>query len=66
MLEGGNQQLHGFFERHHLDSKDVLDRRYRTKAARFYREQMRLHCEKVKDSGIYQGREASRRQSSPS
>jgi hypothetical protein len=73
MLEGGNAQLHEFFERHSLcaDSdlaknnlltKDnVITMRYKTKAALFYRKQLAIHVENVLKSGVYRGREASRR-----
>ena len=76
MLEGGNDQLHGFFTRHHLSQEALIDSpkattnlspenvtqlRYRTKAALFYRQQLNLHAERVLAAGRYQGRELSRR-----
>ena len=77
MLEGGNEQLTRFFERHSLspssNGADVLwgapndadggmvGRRYRTKAAQFYREQLALHVGRVADRGRYMGREESRK-----
>ena len=76
MLEGGNEQLHGFFTRHHLSQEalladnpkktnlspeNVTQLRYRTKAALFYRQQLSLHAERVLAAGPYQGRELSRR-----
>jgi hypothetical protein len=77
MLEGGNAQLHEFFERHSLcaDSdlannnfltkENVMTMRYKTKAALFYRKQLGIHVANVLKSGAYQGREASRRQNRP-
>jgi hypothetical protein len=59
MLEGGNYQLAQFFARH--DMKDMPDRRYKTKAARFYRENLGKHVQQVKGMGFYPGREATRR-----
>jgi hypothetical protein len=77
MLEGGNDQLQGFFQRHHLsqealaelDSKkatnlspeNVTQLRYRTKAAQFYRQQLDMHSDRILESGPYRGRELSRR-----
>jgi alpha-amylase/alpha-mannosidase (GH57 family) len=61
MLEGGNEQLDSFFRRHAMS--DMLGKRYKTKAARFYREHLGKHVSTVKESGVYQGREASRRPS---
>lgn len=75
MLEGGNEQLQGFFTRHHLSQDALADNpkktnlspenvtqlRYRTKAALFYRQQLDLHTERVLSSGPYKGRELSRR-----
>ena len=64
MLEGGNEQLQQFFERHHMGSSAISsmrNRRYHTKAAKFYRTHLSMHVEQVSASGIYKGREASRR-----
>ena len=86
MLEGGNSQLEGFFNRHALSVKScrspsspkqpsnktasatnqineetVTRVRYKTKAARFYREQMEAHVAKILATGPYRGREISRR-----
>jgi len=81
MLEGGNFQLGNFFARHALTrdtcssesnnskviSKDnVVWLRYKTKAAQFYRQQMKLHAHSVIESGPYRGREMSRRKRHPS
>jgi len=63
MLEGGNGQLKGFFDRHQLgNSSDpsLFSKRYHTKAAKFYRINLSKHVENVSDLGPYQGREASR------
>lgn len=66
MLEGGNEQLSAFFRRHSLspengtDAGSIVERRYRTKAAKFYREQLALHVDKVASQGRYQGRDATR------
>ena len=62
MLEGGNAQLRGFFDRHHLgnDNEAMMSKRYRTKAALFYRSNLTNHVERVSKAGTYQGRDASR------
>mmetsp|Transcript_2649 Transcript_2649/g.4546 ORF Transcript_2649/g.4546 Transcript_2649/m.4546 type:complete len:309 (+) Transcript_2649:130-1056(+) len=74
MLEGGNEQLGNFFERHGMGTDEapsnsgsnnsttvgVLDR-YRTKAASFYRQHLMSHARQLADGGMYEGREASRR-----
>ena len=65
MLEGGNEQLDNFFSRHAMDitrenAKEMLGKRYKTKAAQFYRENLGIHVSQVQRSGIYQGRQASR------
>lgn len=63
MLEGGNGQLKEFFERHHLGNQSPLQtKRYHTKAAQFYKVHLAKHVQGVADSGVYQGREASRSQ----
>lgn len=75
MLEGGNDQLNTFFRRHSLAGRTssssynhdnpsldaVVERRYKTKAAQFYRDQLVVHVHKVIGRGTYQGREAARR-----
>lgn len=68
MLEGGNQQLDGFFARHSLSTRGgtkaaavILDKRYRTKAAKFYRDGIQKHVDTVADTGLYRGRKVSRR-----
>lgn len=73
MLEGGNEQLYGFFSRHALsveacpaqgkrvNKENVTRLRYKTKAAEFYRQQMNLHVATVLKNGPYRGREMSRR-----
>lgn len=62
MLEGGNEQLRGFFGRHQLldGSSGVSARRYQTKAAKFYREHLRQHVQNVSAAGEYAGRDAHR------
>ena len=61
MLEGSNEQLKGFFQRHQLGNSSALSsKRYHTKAAKFYRDNLGLHVRNVANSGAYQGREASR------
>jgi len=75
MLEGGNEQLASFLDRHGLggDTGDaasggshrhhhlgLLDR-YKTKAASFYRQHLRSHAKQVAEGGLYEGREASRK-----
>jgi len=66
MLEGGNEQLHGFFARHLMSTEgdegaENLKKRYRTKAAQFYRDGIQKHVETVTATGLYRGRGASRR-----
>ena len=66
MLEGGNEQLRNFFARHSMstdsiDGAEILKKRYRTKAAKFYRDGILKHVETVAGSDIYRGRGASRR-----
>jgi hypothetical protein len=63
MLEGGNEQLHNFYSRHLMcDNKSkVFDRRYQTKAARFYRINMEVHVANVGKFGQWKGRESSRK-----
>lgn len=67
MLEGGNQQLSTFFARHDLHSSlttpingttttTPLKDRYKTNAALFYRRNLTVHVETVKQSGVYSGR----------
>jgi len=62
MLEGGNEQLRGFFRRHRMESDDLVMRakRYHTKAARFYRKNLAKHVQQVANKGVYKGREAAR------
>lgn len=74
MLEGGNEQLTSFFDRHEMgsnvvstlppgnngESVGVLDR-YKTKAASFYRQHLTSHAKQVAEGGLYEGREASRK-----
>lgn len=74
MLEGGNEQLNVFFDRHQMGgtpprnndsgrtnaSMGVLDR-YKTKAASFYRQHLMIHAKHIAEGGLYEGREASRR-----
>ena len=75
MLEGGNEQLNTFFQRHSLapipktrnnnrqQADPIIEKRFKTKAAQFYREQLKVHIGRVKVSGEYQGREKARRMS---
>jgi len=61
MLEGGNEQLQSFFERHRMgNGSPASSRRYLTKAAQFYRTHLSKHVDAVSESGAYQGREKSR------
>ena len=63
MLEGGNAQLQQFFDRHRMssdDSRNMKQKRYHTKAAKFYRIHLAQHAQDVKDAGVYLGREATR------
>lgn len=73
MLEGGNDQLGKFFARHEMHgsspsnrSADMMCKRYKTKAALFYRTNLQKHVEQVAESGVYEGREAARRSASRS
>ena len=59
MLEGGNDQLGAFFERHDM-GQHMSNTRYQTKAARFYRVHMAQHVSSLAEQESYQGREASR------
>ncbi|MGK3756496.1 MAG: hypothetical protein ACI8RD_008810 [Bacillariaceae sp.] len=63
MLEGGNEQLHNFYDRHDMCDKRsrVFERRYQTKAARFYRNNMESHLSKIRQIGLWKGRAASRK-----
>jgi len=71
MLEGGNDQLSQFFDRHSLspileettNQDPIIERRYKTKAALFYRQKLSLHVEQVVENGHYKGREAARSRS---
>jgi hypothetical protein len=61
LLEGGNAQLEGFFDRHHLGrSSPNASIRYRTKAGKFYATHLEHHVQAVVKAGTYRGREASR------
>lgn len=61
MLEGGNGQLWAFFERHDLgNSSRMANKRYKTKAALFYRKHLQQHASHVSDRGVYEGRDSSR------
>lgn len=63
MLEGGNQQLQAFFDRHAMGrGSTAANTRYHTKAARFYRVNMNKHVAMIAEQGSYKGREASRQQ----
>merc|ERR1711977_104676 len=62
MLEGGNDQLENFYCRHDMgENSTAFDRRYQTKAARFYRNNMEHHVEKIRQLGQWKGRAASRK-----
>jgi hypothetical protein len=68
MLEGGNQQLETFFERHsllptsktfqstQLNHTNISKMRYKTKAALFYRQQLGHHVQDLTSRGPYKGR----------
>lgn len=58
MLEGGNDQLSRFFDRHHMKNHN---QRYHTKAAKFYKVHLAMHVQTLANNGVYKGREASRR-----
>lgn len=79
MLEGGNEQLRAFFDRHQMGGGEqntnehsgnaspggsvVGFDRYKTKAASFYRQHLTIHARQLAEGGTYEGREASRRKS---
>jgi len=63
LLEGGNQQLQAFFQRHHLHTKS---NKYHTKAAQFYRTQLQRHVHRLANQGVYPGRAVSRNRSTSS
>ena len=61
LLEGGNEQLQHFFERHQMgNDSPISSQRYHTKAALFYKTHLDKHVHKVGGSGMYKGRRASR------
>mmetsp|Transcript_7545 Transcript_7545/g.16278 ORF Transcript_7545/g.16278 Transcript_7545/m.16278 type:complete len:202 (+) Transcript_7545:147-752(+) len=61
MLEGGNEQLQKFYNRHDMGEKSKLfAQRYYTKAARFYRKNMDSHVSMIGQIGQWMGRAASR------
>lgn len=64
MLEGGNKQLNDFFNRHELNNNLLLTNRYRTNAAKFYRENLHDHVLNVVKGGEYKGRNCYRKQAS--
>jgi len=61
MMEGGNSQLLHFFGRHNFSS-NFSTKRYRTRAALFYRENLALHVSRVALFGKYKGRRTARKQ----
>ena len=62
MLEGGNEQLQTFFDRHHMGrTSSVASTRYHTKASLFYRTHLSKHVASVVKQGRYRGREESRK-----
>ena len=74
MLEGGNKQLSGFFDRHNLSTiiqdpysshmeEDPPPNRYKTNAAMFYKDNLSLHVQNVNDQGVYKGRHSFRKKS---
>lgn len=73
MLEGGNQQLNGFFLRNSLTTSPELScvennstilNRYKTNAAKFYRNNLSSHVTKIMKKGKYVGRDAYRNKKS--
>uniref|UniRef100_A0A7S1UYF9 Arf-GAP domain-containing protein n=1 Tax=Grammatophora oceanica TaxID=210454 RepID=A0A7S1UYF9_9STRA len=66
MLEGGNEQLRVFFQRHELAiegkaAAENLRKRYWTKAAKFYQRGMQAHVSGLADKqNVWRGRQASR------
>ena len=65
MLEGGNKQLGDFFARHQLSSSSssssISQIRYRTNAAKFYKDNLQRHILRVIDVGVYKGRNSNRK-----
>lgn len=65
MLEGGNEQLQSFFQRHQMGNTSIASsHRYHTKAAEFYRTHLDIHARKVGSCGLYGGRSQSRKKRS--
>lgn len=73
MLEGGNQQLNGFFSRNLLttsrelscvENNSTILNRYKTNAAKFYRNNLSSHVTKIMKKGKYVGRDAYRNKKS--
>lgn len=73
MLEGGNQQLDGFFSRNLLTTSpesscakngSIVLNRYKTNAAKFYRNNLSSHVSKIMKKGKYIGRDAYRNKKS--
>ncbi|KAL7574997.1 hypothetical protein ACA910_010815 [Epithemia clementina (nom. ined.)] len=62
MLEGGNEQLKSFYERHGMGS--LVDKRYHTKASLFYRSNLQRHVNDLACAGAYPGREEARQRAS--
>jgi hypothetical protein len=64
MLEGGNEQLHNFYDRHDMGKSNstVFNHRYQTKAAKFYRKNMEMHVSKIEQIGLWKGRAYSRKE----
>lgn len=75
LLEGGNTQLRTFFQRHELLNNNnsntttenhlgiqLYNKRYHTKAALFYKVNLKQHVQNVIQNGHYRGREYNRQQ----
>eukprot|EP00536_Pseudo-nitzschia_multiseries_P002051 jgi/Psemu1/301194/fgenesh1_kg.27_\ len=65
MLEGGNEQLRNFYDRHGMGESSsgspLFGRRYFTKAAGFYRTNLESHVAMIGKIGPWMGRAASRK-----
>ena len=78
LLEGGNTQLRTFFHRHQLlnnsstettscrnqQQQYLYNQRYQTKAALFYKVNLKQHVSNVIQNGAYRGRDYNRKQAS--
>lgn len=57
MLEGGNDQLATFFKKQSVGDYEI-EKKYKTKASRYYRESLGKHTDTIMEKGLanYEGR----------